>query len=78
MDPNTLTTGTFTLKEQGSSSQLGAAVSYDSTAKQATLDPSADLAPNTAYTATLTTGINRMACHQHGEQKGSRTEEKAS
>ena len=61
MDPTTLTTSTFILKEQGSSSQLGAAISYDSTANKATLDPSADLTLNTTYTATLSTGVKDAA-----------------
>jgi Bacterial Ig-like domain len=61
IDPTTLTTSTFTLKEQGSSTQLGATVSYDATANKATLDPSADLTLNTTYTATLSTGLKDAA-----------------
>lgn len=61
MNPGTITGQTFTLKEQGSSSQLGATVSYDSTTKKATLDPSTDLAPNTTYAATLTTTVKDAA-----------------
>jgi methionine-rich copper-binding protein CopC len=46
---------TFTLK--AGSTTVGATVGYDGTSRTATLDPAADLAANTQYTATLTTGI---------------------
>src|SRR5215211_1446686 len=61
MNASSISGQTFTLKEQGSSSQLGATVSYDAPAKKGTLDPSTDLAPNTTYTATLTTGVKDAA-----------------
>ena len=61
MNSSSISGQTFTLKEQGSLSQLGATVTYDSTTKKATLDPSANLAPNTTYTATLTTGVQDSA-----------------
>jgi len=61
MDSSSISGQTFTLKEQGSSGQLGASVSYDPTTKTATLNPSTDLTPNTTYTATLTTGVKDMA-----------------
>ena len=54
MDPLTLTTATMTLAP---SSNLNAAVvavvSYDAAAKIASINPSANLAPSTAYTATV-------------------------
>ncbi|MGY5894919.1 Ig-like domain-containing protein, partial [Blastococcus deserti] len=40
---------------------VGAAVAYDSTTRIATLDPSAELAANTQYTATLSSGITDAA-----------------
>jgi Ca2+-binding RTX toxin-like protein len=52
MDRSTLTTGTFTLTKQGSTSPLAATVGYDSANRKATLDPASDLEPNTTYTAT--------------------------
>ena len=45
---------TFTLR--GAGADVPAAVTYDDATKVATLDPAADLAPNTQYTATLTGG----------------------
>ena len=47
---------TFTL-EDPSATPVAATVSYDGPTKTATLDPSASLAPNTTYTAHLTSGI---------------------
>jgi hypothetical protein len=61
MDSSSISDQTFTLKEQGSISKLGATVSYEPTTKKATLDPSVDLTPNTNYTATLTTGVKDLA-----------------
>jgi hypothetical protein len=54
MTPSTLTTSTFTLVQQGQSTPLPATVSYAS--QVATLNPSADLQPNTTYTATVKGG----------------------
>jgi Bacterial Ig-like domain/FG-GAP-like repeat len=56
MDPSTLTTSTFTLTKQVSSTPVGAQVSYDSASKKATLDPTSDLEANTTYTATIKGG----------------------
>ena len=53
MDPTTITTSTITLKH-GSTSNTGV-VSY--TGVTATLAPGANLATNTVYTATVTTGV---------------------
>jgi hypothetical protein len=54
MDPATLTTGTFTLVQQGQSTPLPASVSYAS--QVATLNPNADLTAGTTYTATVKGG----------------------
>ena len=54
MNPSTLTTSTFTLVQQGQSTPLAATVSYAS--QVATLDPTANLAANTTYTATVKGG----------------------
>ena len=69
MDPSSISDQTFTLKEQGSLSKLGATVSYDPTTKKVTLDPSADLTPNTTYTATLTTGVKDLAGNAMVQEK---------
>ncbi|WP_324278581.1 Ig-like domain-containing protein [Blastococcus brunescens] len=52
---------TFTLAPTGGGAAVGAAVSYDSTTRVATLDTDADLAADTQYTATLTSGITDTA-----------------
>ena len=57
MNPATLTTSTFTLVQQGQTTPLAASVSYAS--QVATLDPSADLAASTTYTATVKGGSAR-------------------
>jgi hypothetical protein len=59
MDPLTITTGTFTLK-QGSNLVAGA-VSYAAVGTTATFNPTADLAPLTTFTATITTGAKDLA-----------------
>jgi hypothetical protein len=58
MDPNTISSTNFTLSKEGASQPLTAQVSYNSTAKKATLNPSADLEAGTVYTATLKGGTN--------------------
>jgi hypothetical protein len=58
MDQCTLTTSTFTLTKQGSTSPLAATVSYDAANKKAVLDPDSDLAANTSYTAVIKGGSN--------------------
>ena len=47
---------TFTLKT--GSTAVAAPVTYDAATRTATLDPAADLAANTQYTATLTGGAS--------------------
>ncbi|CAN7505305.1 Ig-like domain-containing protein [Arthrobacter sp. LjRoot78] len=54
MDASTLTSDTFTLK--AGATTVPAAVTYNSTDKVATLNPDADLAPGTTYTATIRGG----------------------
>ena len=55
MDPLTINTNTFTLSGSGGSSVAGT-VSYDAVNFIATFTPVANLAPNTLYTANVTTG----------------------
>ena len=49
---------TVKLRADGALSDVAAAVTYNATSRLATLDPSANLAPNTRYTATLTGGAS--------------------
>lgn len=53
--PSTINGSTFTLLKQGGT-QVAATVTYDATAKKATLDPSTDLEAGTIYTATVKGG----------------------
>jgi hypothetical protein len=56
MNASTLTTSTFTLTKQGSSTPVSATVSYSSTTNKATFNPSSNLASNTTYMATIKGG----------------------
>src|SRR5215207_2936638 len=58
MNATTINATTFTLTEQGSTTPIDATVSYDTQAKKATLDPSANLKAATTYTATVKGGTN--------------------
>lgn len=58
MDPLTITTTTFTLK-QGTTAITGVVTSPSATT--ATFNPSANLTANTVYTATVTTGVKDLA-----------------
>jgi Ca2+-binding RTX toxin-like protein len=57
MDRSTLTTGTFTLTKQGSSTPVSARVEYFSGINKALLTPSSVLEANTTYTATVKGGL---------------------
>jgi hypothetical protein len=59
MDPATIDGVTFNLKAAGGS-PAAATVSYNVATKTATLVPAAALAPESVYTATLTTGIKDL------------------
>jgi len=56
MDASTLSTSTFTLTKQGSTTPVAATVSYDSATKKATLDPNANLEVGATYMATIKGG----------------------
>jgi hypothetical protein len=56
MNPATVTTSTFTLVQQGQSTPVAAVVTY--AGQVATLNPNADLQPNTTYTATVKGGAS--------------------
>ena len=54
------TPATFALKNATTGAAIAAAVSYDAPSRVATLDPTANLAFNTPYTATLTGGASAI------------------
>jgi hypothetical protein len=59
MDATTITGSTFTLTAGGSA--VPASVTYNAATRVATLNPTADLAASTSYTATVTTGVEDVA-----------------
>ena len=64
MGAATINGTTFTLAKSGTTSKISATVTYDATAKRATLNPSASLAANTVYTVTVkggSTGVKNNA-----------------
>lgn len=62
IDPSTLTTSTFTLTGPGvNPNPIAGKVTYDAANKIASFKATNDLAPNTLYTATLTSGIKDLA-----------------
>ena len=61
MDSSSITTTTFTLKRTADAVGVPATVTYNTTDRRATLDPSANLEPSTSYTATVTTGARDSA-----------------
>lgn len=61
MNSSSISGQTFTLTPQDSSSAVTAMVKYDSTIRQASLDPSSELASNTTYTARVKGGVKDVA-----------------
>jgi hypothetical protein len=57
MDPATINTNTFKLVEQANRTPVAGTIVYDSATQGATFRPSNDLANNTTYAATITTGV---------------------
>jgi hypothetical protein len=60
MDPATISTATFTVTGPGSNPVTGT-VSYDVPSHVATFTPASNLASNTTYTATISTGVKDLA-----------------
>lgn len=60
LDPTTVNAGTFTLTGPGATPVAGA-VTYAAASNSAVFTPSANLAPSTIYTLTLTTGVKDLA-----------------
>ena len=60
MNPLTISTANFTVAGPGATPVTGT-VAYDVNSKIATFTPASDLAANTTYTATITTGVKDLA-----------------
>ncbi len=61
MKASTVNGTTFKLFKKGSTTRLGASVSYDATAHTAMLDPTNSLKIGATYKAVITTGANDLA-----------------
>jgi hypothetical protein len=61
VDPATVSTATVQLRVKTTNTLVAAAVSYDEGSRTATLDPAADLDPDTDYTATVKGGRGGVA-----------------
>ena len=59
-DPSTINSTTFKLMKVGTTSAIGAVVSYDATANKAILNPNANLQLGTKYQAVVTTGAQDL------------------
>jgi Tol biopolymer transport system component len=60
-DPSTITDTTFKLMQAGTTTAIGAVVSYNATSNKATLNPNANLQLGTKYKAVVTTGAQDVA-----------------
>jgi Tol biopolymer transport system component len=60
-DPSTITLTTFKLMKAGTTTAIGAVVSYNATSNKATLNPNANLQLGTKYKAVVTTGAQDVA-----------------
>jgi CSLREA domain-containing protein len=60
-DPRTITGTTFKLTKAGTTTAIGAVVSYNATSNKATLNPNANLQLGTKYKAVVTTGAQDVA-----------------
>jgi hypothetical protein len=61
MDPASINTTTITLTPTSGGSAVASTVTYNAGTNTATLDPTEDLAYNTSYTITVTTGVEDVA-----------------
>ncbi|MDQ2913089.1 MAG: Ig-like domain-containing protein, partial [Chloroflexota bacterium] len=57
MDPATMTTASFRLRAEGAAADVPASVTYSSATQTTTLDPTANLAAHTTYTATVASSV---------------------
>ncbi len=58
MNATTVSTSSFTLVREGTTTPISASVTYDAVSRQATLNPSAGLADGATYTATIQSGLS--------------------
>jgi hypothetical protein len=63
-DPSTISSTTFKLMRAGTTTAIGAVVSYDAMANKATLNPNANLRLGTKYKAVVTTKAEDLAGNQ--------------
>ena len=68
-DPSTINGTTFKLFKKGSTTKIGASVSYDAATKTATLNPTNNLRLGTTYKAVVTTGVTDLAGNGLLQQK---------
>jgi hypothetical protein len=68
-DPSTITATTFMLFRNGSTSQIAAKVSYDSSTRTAKLNPNNNLSRGVTYKAVLTPGVQDVAGNPLAQQK---------
>jgi hypothetical protein len=68
-DPSTITATTFMLFQNGSTAQVAAKVSYDSSSRTAKLNPNNNLSRGVTYRAVLTTGVQDVAGNSLAQQK---------
>jgi hypothetical protein len=69
MTQPTFRTTSFTLSEQGSTTNVPAAIGYDRRSKTATLNPTSDLGTSKTYTATVTTEVRDDSGNAMAEDK---------
>jgi hypothetical protein len=67
-DPSTITATTFMLFTNGSTTQVAAKVSYDSSTRTAKLNPNNNLRRGVTYRAVLTTGVQDVAGNPLAQQ----------
>jgi hypothetical protein len=61
MMPSSITSQTFKLLEQGSTTEIASAISYEASTDTATLDPISSLQSGVTYKAVVTTGSKDVA-----------------
>jgi subtilisin len=64
MQAGSINANTFSLKKKGTTTTIGAGVTYDSSTNRATLNPKADLKAGATYIATITTNAKDLAGNQ--------------
>jgi hypothetical protein len=64
MQAGSINSNTFSLRMKGTTTSIGASVTYDSATNRATLNPKADLKAGATYIATITTNAKDLAGNQ--------------